>query len=254
MPDAYLLVSHGSRDPRPQIAIQQLAVSLRSKLQGCLVAGGDSSSHLSEDLVGVAFLELHPQPLYIQIQQFAKIAIAADCERLKILPLFLLPGVHVMEDIPSEVELARDAIGEDIVIDLKPYLGLSPKLQSLLTKQVAVNKVTPNKSQGLILLSHGSRRPDSNVPVEVLAESLGAVAAYWSVSPSLQSRVQEFLAVGHELIAIFPYFLFAGGITDAIAQSVEELKLLFPGVSFQLAQPLAAIPELAEVIWDFIHT
>ncbi len=249
MPDAYLLVSHGSRDPRPEIAMQQLTESLCNKFQAYLVASGANCLHLSKALIDIAFLELRPEPLHKQIIQFAQVAIAHGCHRLNILPLFLLPGVHVMEDIPSEVELARNEIGENIVIDLKPYLGRSPKLLYLLTKQVA-----EEETEGLILLSHGSRRPHSNVPVEVLAESLGALAAYWSVSPSLKSRIQELLANGHKRIAIFPYFLFAGGITDAIAQSLEELKLQFPGVSFRLAQPLAASPELAEVIWDFIQT
>jgi sirohydrochlorin cobaltochelatase len=249
MPDAYLLVSHGSRDPRPEIAMQQLTESLCNKFQGCLVAGDANCLHLSKALIDMAFLELRPEPLHKQIQHFAQVAITHGCHRLNILPLFLLPGVHVIEDIPSEVELARNAIGDDIVINLKPYLGQSTKLLYLLTKQV-----TEQDTEGLILLSHGSRRPNSNVPVEGLAESFGAVAAYWSITPSLESRVQELVTTGHERIAIFPYFLFAGGITDAIAQSVEELKLQFPGVSFRLAQPLAASPELAEVVWDFIHT
>ena len=33
MPEAYLLVSHGSRDPRPQIAIEELAQNLSNKLE-----------------------------------------------------------------------------------------------------------------------------------------------------------------------------------------------------------------------------
>jgi sirohydrochlorin cobaltochelatase len=251
MPDAYLLVSHGSRDPRSSVAIQRLVVSLYSKLQGCLVPG-DVCTHLPKAVVGKAFLELHPEPLHEQIQLFARTAIADGCDRLKILPLFLLPGVHVMEDIPSQVQLARNVINEDIVIHLQPYLGHSPKLQSLLAKQISANDSADN-TEGLILLSHGSRRHQSNLPVEVMAESLGALTAYWSVNPSLESRVQELVANGYKRIAIFPYFLFAGGITDAIANSVEKLKLEFSGVNFLLAQPLAASAELTEIVWDLIQ-
>jgi sirohydrochlorin cobaltochelatase len=43
MPSAYLLVSHGSRDPRQEIAMQQLAKlvknKLESNLQKSLIAG-----------------------------------------------------------------------------------------------------------------------------------------------------------------------------------------------------------------------
>ncbi|MBD2296917.1 sirohydrochlorin chelatase [Anabaena sphaerica FACHB-251] len=233
MPSAYLLVSHGSRDPRPDIAMQQLAKLVSQKLPN------------SENLVGIATLEVSIEPLHQQIQDFAQKALALGCKCLKIVPLFLVPGVHVMTDIPAEVELAQKALGQDMRIDLKPYLGSHGNLAKLLTP------VMSNiKAEVSILLAHGSRRSGSQQPVETMARSLGAVTAYWSVPPSLETRVKELVVAGYLQIAILPYFLFTGGITDAIAKSIEELKLQFPEVKFQLAQPLGASAELADVIWD----
>ncbi len=243
MPSAYLLVSHGSRDRRPEIAMQQLAALV---------------NHNQSKSVGIACLEVSPQPLHEQIQQFAKSVFTSGCEdppllvlgnRLKIVPLFLLPGVHVMSDLPAEIALAQQALGEDVIIDLKPYLGSHPRLGSLFAKEMTVK----NKA-AWILLAHGSRRPGSEAPVAALAANLGAVVAFWAVPPSLESRVKELVAAGKQEIAVLPYFLFAGGITDAIAQSVETLKLQFPGVTFHLAEPLGASTELAELIWDLIDT
>ncbi|MEH2126537.1 sirohydrochlorin chelatase [Nostoc sp.] len=237
MSSAYLLLSHGSRDRRPEIAMQQLARLVCQKLS-------------SEHLVGIAALEMSPQPLHEQIQQFAKSAFG-DCiqsqneNRLKIVPLFLLPGVHVMTDIPAEVALAQQAAGQDTIIELQPYLGSHPNLEKLLAKQIAAIK-----AEAWILLAHGSSRPGSQVSVEAMAASLGAVTAYWAGPPSLESRVKELVTAGYREIAILPYFLFAGGITDAIATSIEELKLQFSAVNFQLAEPLGASAELAELIWD----
>jgi sirohydrochlorin cobaltochelatase len=233
MSSAYLLLSHGSRDPRPEIAMQQLAKLLSQKL-----ANG-------ENLVGIATLELNIQPLHQQIVEFAETALALGCKCLKIVPLFLVPGVHVITDIPAEVALAQKALGQDMIIDLKPYLGNHPDLGKLFTQAIATIKV-----EAAILLAHGSRRAGSQQPVESLAMNLGAVAAYWSVAPSLESRVKELVAAGHEQIAILPYFLFTGGITDAIARAVEELKLQFPRVTFKLAQPLGVSTELADLILD----
>ncbi|MEH2211313.1 sirohydrochlorin chelatase [Nostoc sp.] len=237
MSSAYLLLSHGSRDPRPEIAMQQLARLVCQKLS-------------SEHLVGIAALEMSPQPLHEQIQQFAKSAFgdytqSQNENRLKIVPLFLLPGVHVMTDIPAEVALAQQAAGQDIIIELQPYLGSHPNLEKLLTKQIAAIK-----AEAWILLAHGSRRPGSQESVEAMAASLGAVTAYWAGPPSLESRVKELVDAGYREIAILPYFLFAGGITDAIATSIEELKLQFSAVNFHLAEPLGASAELAELIWD----
>ncbi|TAF05369.1 MAG: sirohydrochlorin chelatase [Nostocales cyanobacterium] len=233
MSSAYLLVSHGSRDPRPDIAMQQIAKLVSQKLPN------------SKNLVEIGTLELNNRPLHQQIQDFAHQALAFGCKSLKIVPLFLVPGVHVMKDIPAEVELAQKALGQDMMIELKPYLGSHGNLGKFFTS--ATDGVT---AEGSILLAHGSRRSGSQQPVETMAWRLGAVTAYWSISPSLEVRVKELVADGYQQIAIWPYFLFAGGITDAIAASVEKLKLEFPGVNFQLAQPLGASAKMADLIWD----
>jgi sirohydrochlorin ferrochelatase len=237
MSSAYLLVSHGSRDPRPEIAMQQLAGLVARQLQ------------IPAKFVGTATLEVSHEPLHEQIRQFAQSAVLLGCDRLKIIPIFLLPGVHVMTDIPTEVALAKQVVGEDITIDLQPYLGSHSGLQILFQQQIA-----SIKAEAGILLSHGSRRPGSQQPVETLAVNLGVTTAYWSISPTLESRVQELIAFGNKEIAILPYFLFSGGITDAIAQAVDKLKLQFPGVNFYLAAPLGANDELANLIGDLIHS
>jgi sirohydrochlorin cobaltochelatase len=254
MPSAYLLVSHGSRDPRQEIAMQQLAKLVNNKLESNLerrILGGVVSPPKCE-LVGTAYLELKPEPLHKQIKTFAESALASGYHRLKILPLFLLPGVHVMEDIPGEVALAQQAIAQDIIIELQPYLGSHAGVEQLLAKQIAQSREN-HSNQGWILLTHGSRRPGSKKQVQAIAKNLKVVVAYWSVAPSLESRVKELISAGYEKITILPYFLFAGGITDAIARSSQELKLQFPAVRFQLAEPLGANAELADLIWDLIN-
>ncbi len=246
---AYLLVSHGSRDPRPITAMQQLAELVCDKLQSNLTVCDRVASLLRcETLVGTAYLELSPEPLHEQIVKFGRNAANFGCNCLKILPLFLLPGVHVMQDIPSEVALAQQVLSQDMMINLQPYLGSHPKLGSLLSQRFATN------TEARILLAHGSRRPLSHHPVEAMAVSIGAIAAYWSVSPSLESRVQELIIAGCQQISILPYFLFTGGIVDAIALQLEELKLQFPEVSFQLAEPMGVNAELAELIWELMES
>lgn len=255
MSEAYLLVSHGSRDPRPQVAMEELARSLGDKLDGCLKnnsTGNILSPTKCDYQIGTGYLELHPQPLHQQIVDFSRKAIAQGCHRLKILPLFLLSGIHVTEDIPEEVELAQKLIKqnfkEDISMELQPYLGSYFGLQTLLAK-----KINDTSVDGRIIVAHGSRRVEANSNIEAMAISLNAVAAYWAVSPSLKDIVVQLAADGKKKIDIIPYFLFAGGITDAIAQSIQDLKLLFPGVRFELYEPLGANGELIDLIWDLMQ-
>ncbi len=233
---AYLLVSHGSSDPRPDVAMQQLAQLVRERIPQC------------ENLVGVATLEANVQPLHLQIQDFAHRVRTVGCKILQIIPLFLLPGVHVMTDIPTEITLAQQAVDGGMMIKLHPYIGSYPGLERFVARMM--NTV---KSDISIFLAHGSRRTGSHTPIENIAANVGAVTAYWSVDPSLEVRVQELIASGYQQIAIFPYFLFTGGITDAIAQAVETLELQFPSVTFQLAQPLGTSREFADLIWEFIQ-
>ncbi|MFM6215085.1 MAG: sirohydrochlorin chelatase [Dolichospermum sp.] len=232
---AYLLVSHGSRDPRPDLAMQQLA-----KLLGEMLPQG-------EDLIGIATLEANIQPLHQQIQDFAGQVQVFGCKIVQIIPLFLLPGFHLMTDIPAEITLAQQAINESIKIELCPHVGSYPGLEKFVSRMIMTVK-----SDVSIILAHGSRRPGSHAPVENIAASVGAFTAYWSVPPSLELRVKELITAGYEKIAIFPYFLFTGGITDAIALAVERLKLEFPSVTFQLAPPLGTSREFAGLIRDLI--
>jgi sirohydrochlorin cobaltochelatase len=250
MPSAYLLVSHGSRDPRPEVAMQRLAGMICNKELSQLqntANGGVASPPKCETIVDVAYLELNVEPLHEQIRLFGNKAFASGCSNLKILPLFLLPGVHVMEDIPAEVALAQNSLGEDIKIDLQAHLGSHPGFGRLLAKQMAAVN-----TEAWIMISHGSRRPGSRESVEITASNLGAVVAYWAVSPSLESRVQDLVSAGYRQIAILPYFLFPGCITDAIAQLIEKIQLQLPGVNLQMVEPLGASAELADLIWDLI--
>lgn len=252
MPSAYLLVSHGSRDPRPQVAMEQLSCLL-SQLQTVTktVAGEQRRRVALENdqlriTVGTAYLELSPTPLHEQIIEFADRALVQGYKRIEIVPLFLLSGVHVMEDIPAEVAIAQKTLGQAIKLDITPHLGTHPGLISLLAQQV--NK----KAQKWILLAHGSRRAGAKESVEAIALHLGALSAYWAVAPSLESRVQKLVSAGYQEIGIIPYFLFAGGITDAIAQTVDQLQEKFPSVRLHLAQPLGASQELADLILDLV--
>lgn len=263
MSSAYLLVSHGSRDPRPEYAMEQLAKLISQSQARVEIADWRKTVNKSgsrntlnaielaapplETLVGTAYLELSAEPLHKQIKQFADRAQAAGYNAIQIVPLFLLPGVHVMEDIPAQVAIAQQALGH-IKVELRPYLGNHERLSHLLANSMAVKEVDT-----WILLAHGSRRPGAKQSVEAIAKQLNAVSAYWAVSPKLESRVKALFDAGKRQIGILPYFLFAGGITDAIAVNVEQLKEQFPSVDFYLAEPIGASTYLADLIGDLIQ-
>jgi sirohydrochlorin cobaltochelatase len=233
--NAYLLVSHGSRDPRPHLAIDQLADRLRLHLEAI-------SPAKSPILVGTAQLELATTPLHLQISDFACQCTEIGISQIVILPLFLIPGVHVMEDIPAEVILATEKIGNLVKLIIAPFLGADPNFADLFG---ANRSILPSQS---IILAHGSRKAEGNAIVEQLANRLDLTAAYWSVAPNLADTVAKLVATGATEIGILPYFLFTGGITDAIEKLVSELRVQYPQVQLRLGEPIGNNPELINTI------
>ena len=141
-----------------------------------------------------------------------------------------------------------------IAVSLQPYLGSHPGIRDLLAAKM---RLRPDASW--VLISHGSRRRGGNLPVEETAKYLehkyqrSVCTAYWSVGPSWEEQVLNLVRDGHRQIGIVPYFLFKGGITEAIARSVEQFVREYPGVNFYLAEPLGATIELIELIVESVE-
>ncbi|NEP17110.1 MAG: sirohydrochlorin chelatase [Leptolyngbya sp. SIO4C1] len=210
--------------------------------------GATSTRAGGQVLVGTACLEFAPLPLHQQICEFGQRAQAAGAAQLKLIPLFLMRGVHVMEDIPHEVGLARQQMKAVLDISLCDHLGSHTEMPQLLTQ-----KLSTMPADGQLLVAHGSRRPKGNRKIELLANRLGTAVAYWSTPPDLETQVVNLMQQGCQRLAILPYFLFAGGITDAVIHLTEELAERFPKVCFRLMPPLGATPEVAALVIDLAH-
>jgi len=231
-----LLVIHGSRDPRTHQGIRDLAQQVRDHL---------ASQHCPCEWVETATLELSRSTLAEQIQQFGDRLLRHNIHHLQIIPLFLLPGMHVMEDIPAQVQEAQSLLGQDLHLDICPYLGTHPQLQTRLAEQIQ----TSNQEIWMIM-AHGSRRPGGNQPVETLAHHLGILDAYWSVMPSLDWRLDQLLELGYRRIGVLPYFLFPGYITDTIAETLAAKQAAYPELEYTLRSPLNQHPQLAQMVMD----
>lgn len=289
---AYLLISHGSRDPRPQVAMERLAELVRGHLEDACalfqvpeaamaapenmaIAGIDShrlysqaapqaagsrtsviekpragkASHIRPAVtVGTACLELAALPLSEQIAEFASPLIEQGTRELKLLPVFLMSGVHVMEDIPQEIAAARQLLGDSIELTLCPHLGSHPNITDVLSQRLA-----SVPAEGSLLVAHGSRRPKGNRLINALAKELNTAVAYWATPPDIETQVITLMQQGCQKLAILPYFLFAGGITDAITHRTEELAERFPKIQFRLLPTLGATKEVAHLAYELIH-
>ena len=194
-------------------------------------------------IVGTAVLDFGLLPLHEQICEFGQRLSSAGVEQLRLVPLFLLRGKHVMEDIPHEVDLARKQLQGVIDLEVEEPIGSGQHMRQLITHRFA-----HSSSQGRLLIAHGSRRPRGNRAVDALAKSLGTAVAYWTVDADIENQTIQLMQQGCSTLTIFPYFLFAGGITDAIAHLTEELAERFPRTKFRLLPPLGATADVANLV------
>ncbi|WP_071592036.1 sirohydrochlorin chelatase [Baaleninema simplex] len=239
--DTYVLVSHGSHDRRPGEEMRRLATLLSAKIPAATIE--------------TAVLECHPQPLHRQLLEILDRS-PHSSGVLYLVPLFLLRGVHVKEDIPEEVDSVRRQLRDTWSIRVLPHIGDRPEMLSVLRRPMAAVEAI----EAWVVVSHGSRRPGGNDAVDRMAHQLQqrlempVSPAYWSVSPDLDAQMSDLLETGVRSIGVFPYFLFSGGLTDAIADRLQHWRDRFPEIRLSLASPIGTTPDFVEVVSHLIST
>jgi uroporphyrin-III C-methyltransferase len=220
---AYLLVLHGSHDPRYESAIAHLTTQLNPHF-------GPPKPYR------IAYLECHPTTLAEQIIDFAATVAAQGFDQIQLVPLFLLPGVHVMQDLPAAVDAARAALttaGNAMTIVVQHYLGHPDADQAQWLARLAA--MFPfDETQGVrVLVAHGTKRPGGNQPIEDIGLALLVRPAYWFVAPSLADEIAELMELGIRDVAILPYVLVEGSLTAGIDQQLAELAQQYPHLRWQ---------------------
>ena len=115
LPEAIVLLAHGSRDPAWREPIEAVASRLRER------------PHAPP--VRCAYLELTEPSLQDVVEAWH----ATGLRRLRVLPLFLGLGAHARRDIPAQVH-ALQARLPGLVIELLPAAGLQAGVQEALAQ------------------------------------------------------------------------------------------------------------------------
>lgn len=111
--------------------------------------------------------------------------------------------------------------------------------------------------KALLLIAHGSRRPEANADLEFIADAMRTRGRfdYVQVSylelaePNIADGGSRCVAAGATDVVMLPYFLSPGvHARDDMAAARAELATRFPDVSFHLAEPLGRHPLLLDVV------
>lgn len=116
---------------------------------------------------------------------------------------------------------------------------------------------SPPARRAIVLIDHGSRRPEANAMLETVAaalrrrvpERIVAVAHMELAPPSLGDAVDACVAAGATEIVVHPYFLAPGAhVTRDIPALVEPAAARHPNVSIRVSEPLGVHEGLIDVI------
>jgi len=114
---AILLIGHGSRVADANDALHAIAAMVREQNPGTVVE--------------VAFREMHAPNIQLGIDR----CVDQGAKRILLYPYFLFSGAHVLEDLPEEIDNARQR-HEGLQLVLGEPLGVHPKLAEIVCERV----------------------------------------------------------------------------------------------------------------------
>ena len=112
-----LIIAHGSRRKGSNEDVQILASKVAMRL------------NLPDDAVQAAFLELASP----SIGEAIDACFQRGCDEITVLPYFLSPGVHVINDVPAEIAAAQSK-WPDKTITLLPHIGATQAMVDLIAQ------------------------------------------------------------------------------------------------------------------------
>ena len=215
-----ILTAHGSVDPRSSATTEAVAEQVRL---------------LRPDLdVRVAFCEKSTPNLRDVLLDLKGPA--------AVTPLLLASAYHARVDIPAII----DEAGADVV--QADALGEDPRLVDVMRARLAALDLGDHRTVGVLVVAVGSSHAAANAGTATLGPMLGGdwaavEVAYATTRPSVADGIATLRRRGARTIAVAPWFIAPGRITDRVAAIAAESNL-------RMAEPLGAHPLLAECVLD----
>jgi sirohydrochlorin ferrochelatase len=222
-----ILTAHGSADPRSAEVVHGVADQIRR-----LRPGTD---------VRVAFCEKSTPNLRDVLTGLRGPAVVT--------PLLLASAYHARVDIPSIV--AESEAGQRGDVLQTDTLGEDRRLVELLRRRLAEVGVEPHhRDVGVVITAVGSSHRQANAATATLGPALakntawaGVRVAFATTEPSVAGAIEQLRRAGVGRIALAPWFIAPGRITDRVAAVAAAADVA-------VADPLGAHPLLAATVLD----
>lgn len=219
-----VLTAHGSADPRSAAVTHAVAGRIR-RLRPWLD-------------VRAAFLEQNGPHLHDVLCEVNGAGV--------VVPFLLASAFHARVDIPAVIEQSG------ALVDQADVLGEDPALLTVLRQRLAELGTSPDDDGlGVLVVAVGSSRPAANARTATVARALGTgtrwagaeVAFATGPYANLAATAARLRARGAERLAIAPWFLAHGRITDRIADYAAAEGI-------PMAEPLGSHNLVAATVLD----
>lgn len=117
-------------------------------------------------------------------------------------------------------------------------------------------------SHAILLVDHGSRRPEANELLETVAAALRerlpacpvAIAHLEFGPPDIETAVAECVRAGAQRLLVHPYFLAEGIHTQRdIPKRVHAAAARYPALQVEISQPLGFHERIVDVVLERIQ-
>ncbi|HJV31651.1 MAG TPA: sirohydrochlorin chelatase [Bacillales bacterium] len=176
------------------------------------------------EIQGYGFLE-HAEP---SILEAIESCIQKGASNIAVVPILLLPGVHVNEDIPAEIEKAKIEY-PDISFSYRRPLGSDDILVNILAERLISQGFKKARDEAVLLVGHGSREPEAAVEFQKLAGLLEKEIQFEVQTTFLTTPVfyhEKIEELPNKKIYVLPLLLFSGGF--AAKMKNEKIILCDP--------------------------
>ena len=209
---AFLVVGHGSRDPRGAREFHELVGIVRERNPGLAVEGG--------------FIELSRPPIGECVNRLAE----EGARDVAAVPLMLLAAGHAKDDIPAT--LVREGIEHpEMEFRYGRALGVRPELLELMEERIS--DVVPDEEKpdtAVLVVGRGSSDPDANSDVAKITRLFYEGRPYPMVEsafismtpPGVGEGLDRLRRLGAKRVVVFSYFLFTGVLEERIRDEAER--------------------------------
>ncbi|MBD8070861.1 sirohydrochlorin chelatase [Bacillus sp. PS06] len=185
--------------------------------------------------------------------------ISQGATSVTIMPILLLTGTYVREDIPNEMMRAKK-IYPNIPFYYGQPFGQDDSMIQILNERLEAKKYNNKRFKAVLLVSHGSYDVHSLKQFEEIAQRLrynkpfDVFTCYMNMSkPSFKDELGNVLKQTYEEIYIIPYLLYSGGFTVEIENITKQYQVNNPDKNIILCEHIGFDEKLKELFQQRVY-